>query len=236
MTTTPFLIEAKLDSPLIITDDAYLTLDSLLSASLQMIGGPKQDLPLDQTAGIYHASAAILVGDSPITGQAPFVSRITNRDCEIPNLHPWTNGKVKKPKKTLHLKSFPNAARIDKYPLYQYPKVIWFGKGDLDQTRHLLSCLPGVGKRCNSGFGQVAEFNATQITTDFSLKLPDSSPARPIPVSLINLFEIDQAECLIDKATFKPNYFDYASADMCVIPTTRSILCKKLSMVRDIAA
>ena len=91
MQKIPFLIEALLDSPVIISQEAYLTLDSLLSASCQLSEEDDSSLPLQKTHDVYHASAGILVGN-PISSEATFVSRMTNRDYSneriIPNTVP----------------------------------------------------------------------------------------------------------------------------------------------------
>jgi hypothetical protein len=215
--TIPFLMEAVLDSPVILSPDAYLTLDSLLAASYQLRGEDDANLPLKRTADVYHASAGILVGN-PITSEAPFVARLTVRDC--------SNQRIKPNRKSgliISTVSFPDKARLDRYTAFHAAKVIWFGYGDPEETLRILSRLPGVGKRCHSGYGQVSAYSVTPIQRDFSMQLPDDTLARPVPTGICQQLGIDLSHTHLDRATYKPNYFDFSHADLCAMPTTRLI-------------
>ena len=230
----PFLVEAKLDSPVIISPEAYLTLDSLLSASCQMFGDDDKDLPLLQTDGLYHASAGILVGN-PISSEAPFISRMTLRDYADTRILP-NNITKKRSNLLIKPKAFPDKPRLDRYPLYHYPRMIWFGCGDPDKTLAILSRLPGIGKRCNSGYGQIGSLSILPLPYDFSIKLPDETPARPIPVSLCPQFGVDTATSRLYRVTYSPDYFDFESnADMCAIPTTRHIPDSEFAIIKEAA-
>ena len=226
----PFLIEAKLDSPVIISPEAYLTLDSLLSASCQLNGDDDSNLPLLQTDGIYHASAGILVGN-PITNEAAFISRMTNRDYADPRILP-----NKKNKLIIKTTAFPDKSRLDRYIAFHCPIIIWFGCGDPERTLLLLSKLSGLGKRCNSGYGQIGSLSILRISEDFSTKLPNESPARPIPISLCHKFGIDSSTYPLDRVTYRPNYFDFElNADLCVIPITRQISDADFTKIKEVA-
>jgi hypothetical protein len=215
--TTPFLIEAMLDSPVIISPEAYLTLDSLLSASCQLHGENYTALPLARTDDMYHASAGILVGN-PISSEATFIARMTVRDYSDKRIIP-----NKRTGLVVSLVAFPDKARLDRHQAFHVPKMIWLGCGDPDETLRILSRLPGIGKRCNSGFGQVSSFSVLPIQEDFSIKLPDSTLARPVPVSVCRQLKIDTSHTLLDRATYKPDYFDFSHADICALPSTRQI-------------
>lgn len=226
----PFLVEVKLDSPMIISPEAYLTLDSLLSASCQLNGDDDSNLPLLQTDGLYHASAGILVGN-PILGEAAFISRMTNRDYADPRILP-----NKKNKLVIKPTAFPDKSRLDRYTAFHYPMIIWFGCGDPERTLSLLSRFSGLGKRCNSGYGQIGSLSILIIPEDFSTKLPDESPARPIPVSLCQKFGIDSTTYPLDKVTYRPNYFDFElNADLCAIPITRHISDADFTKIKEAA-
>lgn len=227
--TIPFLIEAVLDSPVILSPDAYLTLDSLLSASCQLRGEDDAHLPLRQTADVYHASAGVLVGN-PITSEAPFVARLTARDCGNPRIKP-----NKKSGLIVSTVSFPDKARLDRYQAFHAAKVIWLGCGDPDETLRILSRLPGLGKRCHAGYGQVNAYSVTPIQRDFSLQLPDDSLARPVPTRICQQLGIDLSHAHLDRATYKPNYFDFVQADLCALPTTRLINQADVDFLKEAA-
>lgn len=231
----PLLIEAVLESPVIISPEAYLTLDSLLSASCQLFNEDDSDLPLQKHDDVYHASAGILVGN-PIQLEAPFVSRMTLRDYGNQRILPNKQGKRGNSKLVVKLNAFPHMARVDRYPAHHYPKIIWFAKGNPEKTHELISRLTGVGKRCNSGYGQLGTVSVMPMSIDYSLKLPDETPARPIPVSLCKQVGIDDNTACLDRVTYKPNYFDFElNATLCAIPTTRRISEDQLMQVKEVA-
>jgi hypothetical protein len=217
MQKIPFLIEALLDSPVIISQEAYLTLDSLLSASCQLSEEDDSSLPLQKNHDVYHASAGILVG-KPISTETTFVSAMTNRDYSNERIIPNKSKRL-----VVSRVAFPDKPRLDSYRVHHVRSVVWFGFGDPDKTLEIISRLTGIGKRCNSGFGQVRSFSLKPLSSDYSLKLPNSTPARPIPVSLCQHIGINVSASILDRVTYKPNYFDFQHADMCVVPTVRRI-------------
>jgi hypothetical protein len=217
MENIPFLLEARMDSPLILSPDAYLTLDSLLSASCQLFNEDSAVLPLASTEDVYHGSAGILVGN-PVSLEASFVSRMTPGDYSNEHLLPNEKRGL-----IINLKAFPDKARLDRYTANHVPKIVWFGLGDPSKTLEILSRLPGLGKRCNSGYGQVSSFFVQEISRDYSFTLPDGTPARPIPVAHCQELGIDTSSALLDRVTYKPDYFDYSHATMCVLPVNRQI-------------
>ncbi|MDO9141588.1 MAG: hypothetical protein U1E09_00440 [Methylococcales bacterium] len=232
---TPFLIEAQLESPVIISPEAYLTLDSLLSASCQLFGDDDTALPLRKTADVYHASAGILVG-RPIQLEAPFVSRMTLRDYADPRILPNKPDKRGGGKLVIKTVAFPDMARLDRYTAHHYPSIIWFGNGDPEKALGLISRLTGIGKRCNAGYGQLGSVSVLLLPTDFSLKLPDQTPARPLPIFLCGQCGIDAPTSLMDRVTYKPNYFDFnRNAALCAVPVTRQISEGQLQSLKDAA-
>lgn len=227
MEQKPFLIQAFLESPVIISPEAYLTLDSLLSASCQLNGDDDSSLPLKKTHDVYHASAGILVGN-PVLSEITFISRMTTKDYGDKRIIP-----NKKKGLVVSLVAFPYKARLDAYPAHHVQSVVWFGVGDPIKTLEIISRLTGIGKRHNSGFGQVREFSLTEINHDYSFKLPNNTVARPIPLPLCLEMGIDTATSLVDMVTYRPNYYDFDNAKMCAIPTIRQIPEALVSQITD---
>lgn len=211
------LIEAKLDSPLILSPEAYLTLDSLLSAACQLFGEDGQQLPLKNTDGVFHGSAVMMVG-RPVVNEAAFVSRMTIDDFSHPRIIPNRRKKM-----AVKMTCFPDKPRLDRYQAFHVPAVAWFAFGDPGNAIALLRRLPGLGKRCHTGYGQVSAYSATEMAHDHAWVLPDASPARPLPVGLCRHIGLDPGQLVIDRATFKPDYFDFNHAGLCALPTTRFI-------------
>ena len=137
MQKIPFLIEALLDSPVIISQEAYLTLDSLLSASCQLSEEDDSSLPLQKTHDVYHASAGILVG-KPISSEVTFVSRMTNRDYSNERIIPNKGKRL-----IVSLVAFPDKPRLDHYKAHHVRSVVWFGLGDPDKTLEIINRLDG---------------------------------------------------------------------------------------------
>jgi hypothetical protein len=213
MQSNAFILEAKLESPVIILSSSYLTLDSLLLETIQLFGDDDSALPLSQAYEVWHGSSAIIVGDSE-SFYDNSVSRMT--------LDAATN------RRNLHVSSkrpagFPHKSGQSYCTIYHAKKIAWFGYGNMDKVMSLMGCLHGIGERRNAGFGLIGSLDIFETDTDCSIALPDGTPARPVPNSLCSHHDINIQKCVMKLVTFKPDYRDLNKAKLCAIPTTHQI-------------
>lgn len=191
MNNVPFYVNVALSSPVILSD-SYLTLDAILGAAIfKRTADPEQainGIPLKRTDGIYHGSQAYLetVGSGEF-GSVRFVRKLGGADGEpgawVPN-----NPKIKNGYSVLTAKG-DYGNKMDSREFMLSKNMLWFGCGDVDAVRDLLTEITSVGAKRNQGFGQVEidqssnEFawTVTECPNDCSL-IAAGRPARPIPL------------------------------------------------------
>lgn len=185
----PFVVEVTLSSPVII--DGYLTLDGLLGAAIFSRTNDvhaTHNIPLKHSCGVYHGSQVFLESGDFETGSVPFVRKMGGSDVEpdawIPN-----NPKAKAPY-AFRIDKGDCCIRMGSRNFIRTSNAMWFGCGDIEKVKDLLSSITSIGAKRGQGFGQVATDDASgdltwsvsEITDDLSLML-DDSPARPIPLN-----------------------------------------------------
>lgn len=176
MNHQPFLLDINLKTPVIIKK--RLMLDALLMAALEIENGaadiPLSEIPLRQTDGLSHGSQLFVRQDS-IKSPVIFTKR-----CEFDAaLYAEENNKTK-------YVSVPRGEakiRMDTYESTHSNNVYFFGCGDIERVKALMSLIEGIGKRNTEGFGAISQFMIWPIKNDVSL-LHGEIPMRPIPLRL----------------------------------------------------
>ena len=209
---------ALLKTPIIMR--GHLTFDALLAALLfDRDGGRWQDahqrIPLRQTDGLYHASAAILEGGVR-AGKVGFSASLRAR-------HDLDPGLIKKGKDGVRLhrkldekrrRAFGNV--FNTYSAITARAVSWYCEGDVEAIKDLLHDARFIGKRRASGFGEIVE-GQRRIETGVALDgLVDENgkPMRPIPVEM---FTGDRSLPIVD-AAWRPPYWHPANRAPCYAP------------------
>ena len=174
----PFIAEIRLRTPIVWADDAPMTLDALLAASLYRLTGDldtaHQTIPLTRSQGIWHGSSLFLV--DPIPSGIRFIADLSPVRGDLPD--------YAKPPKRILRKGGRFKPQLDTYPAYDCALAVLFGHGDLDRVRDLLEELPGLGKKVAQGHGGIRSVHLRPLAVDRSFVLPDGTPARPIPVAM----------------------------------------------------
>lgn len=178
---TPFRVKLSLATA--ITLNAPLTLDALLSAAVANATGLEgadtlPHIPLEQKDGIFCGSALFMHRRFRHEVVGRVMALRGERDLSVhafrPNGRQYVNVHTDKAKKY--------ANRLSAYPGYRSNEVYFYGVGDVERVVYLLAnFLPGIGKRANTGAGEIISVSATETDEDYSWRLPDGSPARPLP-------------------------------------------------------
>lgn len=208
-------VTAHLRSPLV-SAGGYMTLDGLLASrlfdELQDVEAAHAAIPVRQTEGLYHASAAIL---EPVRERVTFIAGLREAHSLDPDL-------IKRKKSgELHMKFSSELTNVmNTYDLLTAPTVTWYVEGDADEIRRLLAPVAFIGKRRASGFGEVAEWrfeldeDGTEEPYRFGVEGPFGEPLRPVPVAL---FRGDTSHPIVD-AAWRPAYWNLAHRVACYAP------------------
>ena len=203
------IIQAKLKTPFIKV--GFMTLDGLLAAlkfdELKDVEQAHQSIPLKNTQGLFHASAALF---EPIEiSKEVFIAALHEQHSIDPDLI------LKKSNGQLHRKfdsSFTNV--LNTYKKVTASKITWYAEGDADEIQRLLSPVSFIGKRRASGFGEVESWSFERGDLDGILGNFDE-PLRPIP---IEMFQGDKEAYPIMDAAWKPAYWDVMNRRACYAP------------------
>jgi len=216
----PFAITATIETPVILPDGAYLTLDALLERASE--GGP---IPLVQYNRVWMGSAAFLVDPRPL--ERSFVSSMQLHGGDYNH----------DPRKKVLRTGGPDMADIDRYPAFEVSQITWFGLGYPGECVQLVQSLPGIGKKVAHGFGAINRVEAVHLEVDRSIVLPDGTPARPIPMTHWAEMRATSPE-LADPATLPtddtsviPPYWDPDNRAFAVLPRHRALSRQELARI-----
>jgi len=203
-------VTAHLGAP-VVTGGGYMTLDALLGAilfdELQDVDAAHAAIPVKCTAGLFHASAAII---EPIQkDRVAFIAALRPQHSIDPDLI------LKNKKGGLHRK-FDNAFTnvLNAYPMLTAPALTWYVEGDADKIERLLSPVEFVGKRRASGFGQIRSwgFDTDELN---GIEGVFGEPLRPVPVAM---FSGDTSHPVVD-AAWRPAYWKAEHRAACYAPS-----------------
>ena len=203
-------VTAHLSAP-IVTGGGYLTLDGLLGAllfdQLNDVEAAHAAIPVRQTSGLFHASAAIM---EPIDkGRVAFIASLRPTHDIDPDLI------FKNKRGELHRK-FDSALTnvMNGYRSLTAPTLTWYAEGDADHIRKLLEPVQFIGKRRASGFGRVTHWEFEPDELD-GIEGPFGEPLRPIPK---DMFKGDLSLPLVD-AAWRPAYWRVEHRAACYVPS-----------------
>ncbi len=210
---TRFRLTVNLASPLI-TGGGYLTLDALLAALLFEEGGDLErahsEIPLKNTFGLWHGSAALF--EAVERGRHAFVANLrAMHDLELELIAKNKQGKTHTKIGLARRREF--GAVMNSYRCISTPAMTWYGEGDCDQIRSLVSRVSFIGKRRASGYGQVSSFEIEEAELDGILGYA-KEPLRPIPE---HLFRGDRSSLRADTA-WRPAYWHPDNRAVCFVP------------------
>lgn len=95
-------------------------------------------------------------------------------------------------------------------------ELVWYAVGDKKRVIELLSLVPAVGKKVNTGYGTVEEWIVQEISDDISI-VDRGVLMRTIPVHLFDQLGL-HGHSTMKEAAFRPPYTHSSRIAMCMVP------------------
>lgn len=208
-----FQLNMQLASP-VVTGGGYMTLDALLAAILfdqtDDLERAHREIPLAQTSGLWHGSAAIY--ETTSAGRQAFVANLrAAHDLDIDLIAKNKQGKTHTTIGLARRREF--GAVMNSYRVFTTQTITWFGEGDVAKVQELVSTLDFIGKRRANGFGEIKSFEIEPSETDGVLGM-FGEPLRPIPVELYK----GDPSALKGDAAWRPAYWHPENRAICFLP------------------
>lgn len=207
-------ISFTLKTPMI-TSGGYMTLDGLLASIIfeqtNDLDQAHSKIPLLNKEGLWFGSAAIY--EAIDETKKSFVANLrAMHDLNLDLIAKKKDGNSHRSIGLTRRRDY--GAVMNNYKMITSHEVSWYATGDAQQIYRLLSEVEFIGKRRNSGFGQVCNLtilpdNLDGVVGNFG------EPLRPVP---IELFEGDKSSVKVD-ATWKPAYWHPLNRAICFAPT-----------------
>jgi hypothetical protein len=234
-----FAVSAALDTPLILNPRAFLTLDALIGALIfertQDAALAMRAVPLAETNGIRHGSAAFLKGDvrSAPRGTAVFRSGLAPREASEPRFV-WPSRKFKGRREYTAINPKAGAYRntLDAYEALEAEQIVWFGRGDIAAVRDFLSELTHIGRKARQGYGKLvpgslriepyeADRSIAWPLEDRAARPPVAVPMRPVDIDTWQAVGFGTEGLRLESAADRMPYFEARTQRLCVLPPTR---------------
>ncbi|MCB1806824.1 MAG: hypothetical protein KDK04_06665 [Candidatus Competibacteraceae bacterium] len=225
MNYKPFHLCVALKTPLI--TNGRLTLDAILSAArFRATADPERacsDLPLRNTNGVWHGSAALFEQPVRYTG-IPFVQRLHGEQdwsLELFSVSRRVRGDVK-----INRSGGPYVARLDCHKACAVRHVHFFGCGEGQQAAQLIRrYLPGLGSKTNHGFGMIDTISVNPMSSDRALLNTAGFPMRPLPLTFWQDMAkpLTEDEVAINEEGWRPPYWDPSNWAICAVPVVRDV-------------
>lgn len=226
MNDKPFHLCVVLKTPLI--TNGRLTLDAILSAArFRATADPQQacsDLPLRNTNGVWHGSAALF--EQPVRyTDIPFVQRLHGEQDWSLELFSVSR-RAKKGDVKIDRGGGPYVARLDRHKACAVRHVHFFGCGEGQQAAQLIRhYLPGLGSKTNHGFGMIETVRAITVNRDSSLLDAAGYPMRPLPLpfwqGMSKRLTVD--DVVINEEGWRPPYWEPSNWAICAVPVVRDV-------------
>ncbi|MGC8519778.1 MAG: hypothetical protein ACP5P4_14845 [Steroidobacteraceae bacterium] len=233
---TAFVLTAELATPLILSVETFLTLDSLLAGvifeSTGSIERALADIPLERTYTVWHGSAVFLESCA-IRSMEPFKRGLGMRDIGNGALERLALRRIERGRRRGQLSTIdtvrgPHQTTLSSYLSYLTPRVYWFGCGDIDRVQDLVNGLPAIGKKRRQGYGQVAHIEIEPVETDSSLSMVTAGTRhamRPLTLESWERLYREQPSAIGCTRPSLP-YFT-GEAHLCAIPPAREVFWRK---------
>jgi hypothetical protein len=197
-------ITAHITGPLVTTASSYFTLDALLASAVfdrtGSVDAAHNDLPLANTSGLWHASAAVC---EPIDATKRTITQAIRPDVD------WWDFLQKNKKGGLQRK-FDAYNIMNTYREITAPTITWYCEGDADKITDLLRDLPLIGVKRST---MVTRWCVETGELDGVMGYMDE-PLRPIPASMWK----GDPDCIKGDATWRPAYWSTQNSAICALP------------------
>jgi CRISPR type IV-associated protein Csf3 len=209
-------ISFSLNSPLI-TSGGYMTFDGLLAAVIfektNDINRAHTEIPLFNQDGLWYASAAIY--ETIDENKKSFVANLrAMHDLDLDLIAKGKNGNTHRTIGLTRRRDY--GAVMNSYRMISSNEISWYVTGDAEKIGQLLSDIEFIGKRRNSGFGQVSNLRIQPDDLD-GVVGNFGEPLRPVP---LEMFPGDKSSIKFD-ASWKPAYWHPSNRAICYAPPIR---------------
>lgn len=211
------VIEAQMKTPFI-TGGGYLTFDALLASvlfdELEDVDAAHSAIPIKQSKGLFHASAAIY---EPLDhSRVAFVANMrADHSLDADLFSRKADGSIHKRIGRLRRRDF--GAVMNSYDCITCKTIEWFVEGDANKIWQLVESVSFIGKRRANGYGEVSDWDIFDADINGLVGLNDE-PLRPIP---IDLFNGDPNSLKVD-AAWRPAYWHPANRAICYAPESNT--------------
>jgi hypothetical protein len=215
-------IRFTIDTPIALNQ--LLHLDSLLARISADRGLGVEDLSLDRTGDIYHASAAILE-----TGNFGAVQQETTRVKSVRSADIPTGVFDRVPRRGRAINEMsPYRSQLQGYNTYLGVKAVWFtAKGVRSSLERMAASVTNLGAMASTGYGRVSGVDIFDLPSHprTGLHLPNRLPCRAIPKVLWDSWGMEEfaAGTVISEARAKFPYWS-GSPTVCVMPTQMALI------------
>jgi hypothetical protein len=176
-----FVMRLAIDTPIAL--DALLHLDGLLCARTARAGGQWDDIPLQQTDGVWHGSAAFLECGPFGPAQTEVVRvkhiRVDTVPQAVANSLPLRQRKLRD--------MSPERNRLTPHAVLGGIRALWFaGRGHIDRVADLASTARNLGSMAQTRYGHVTGLETVDVpdaATTGLLHVP-WFPARTLPLDI----------------------------------------------------
>ena len=217
-----FRVSAVMATPVIFT--AYATLDGLLGAllfdALQDVDAAHAAIPIHSTDGLFHASAARLLGVASARKIGFIAGLRASHDIGLAIIENNASGGPHKSLGLSRQREFGNVTNA--YTAYAATVVEWTAEGDGDRVIELLQGVHTIGKRRNAGFGEVLNWHIEQADDDGVIGA-DGLVLRPVPVERGG----PEPSQVVADAAWRPAYWNPRHRAACYVPLGRVELAVK---------
>jgi hypothetical protein len=131
---------------------------------------------------------------------------------------PDQDGNIKWGKRKAKFDTSQGAEKSYDLPLFLRvtPRIDWFCIGNPDEVKSLLDCVTGLGKKRSQGFGQVCQWDVTEIDQDWSL-VKDKELMKPVSGKVYSSLDLDRFYNVL-KWGWKPPVWLPENQALCFMP------------------
>jgi hypothetical protein len=210
-----FAVRLAIDTPIAL--DSLLHLDGLLCALTARAGNHWNEIPLAQTDGIWHGSAALLECGpfGPAYSQVVRLKHV--RVDSVPR--PAAEALPARDRRIRDMSRERN--RLTPHTLLAGIRAVWFvGRGNPDRVKELLATARNLGSMGQTGYGRIREQEAIEVpdVVTSGLVHTPAFPARNLPLDLWKkIGRDDQARGIVSMQRPLPPYWHGPEVE-CISP------------------
>lgn len=210
-----FAFRIAIDTPLAL--ETLLHLDGLLCALTARAGGQWDDIPVQRTAGIWHASAALLEC-GPFGPAHERILRL--KHVQTDSMHKEIAASLPQRERKIGAMS-QERDRLMPHTILGGIKAVWFvGRGNAARVGDLLGKTRNLGNMGSTGYGRVTGLEALKVPDCAMSGLVHTSgfPARTVPLELWQMLgNTDRAKGVVSMQRATPPYW-HGPQQQCISP------------------